>query len=422
MRKEFNELVETMKRWDLFQKDDEVDMALNDLGAKIDEVEKRIECAVRSAKEINESISKYTEEIDDELPIKMSVNDHDLIQNCSDDVRIALDLNDDMSIVDNWYDLFQQPTKEEPIAVGNIEYDFPEEVFTIGNVDNTEIIGDIYESTFLTLCDLNVIICEGNERFPIGHGKTNYVITNKNFTNMVKNKQIDLSKVPIKKKTFMSFESSWGNIACDEDGNVIEVIGYGEGEVIDAENYLFDIVKFDLVEYGKFCESINITMSEFDDILIVGFWKKDGTYEEADMDWRKNIFGEEEVAPTVLCKTPQTHEFVKDIIAKLKVIDVDGETMEYILEQVGMQDQMLKQLFTQTTNDDDEYAEGGETGDDENFEYWIYQNYPTFDIDTFHLQEFLEEHYENSLTYNENFKNLQEWLDDDSENDDMYTY
>ena len=36
MRKEFNELVETMKRWDLFQKDDEVDMALNDLGAKID--------------------------------------------------------------------------------------------------------------------------------------------------------------------------------------------------------------------------------------------------------------------------------------------------------------------------------------------------------------------------------------------------
>jgi len=46
----------------------------------------------------------------------------------------------------------------------------------------------------------------------------------------------------------------------------------------------------------------------------------------------------------VSIKTPQTHEFVKDIIAKLKVIDVDGETMEYILEQVGMSEQMLKQL------------------------------------------------------------------------------
>ena len=52
-----------------------------------------------------------------------------------------------------------------------------------------------------------------------------------------------------------------------------------------------------------------------------------------------------ECAPTYLCKTPQTHEFVKDIIAKLKVIDVDGETMQYIIEQVGMSDQIFKQLM-----------------------------------------------------------------------------
>jgi hypothetical protein len=59
------------------------------------------------------------------------------------------------------------------------------------------------------------------------------------------------------------------------------------------------------------------------------------------------MFNEEfvEVAPTELCKTPQTNEFVKDIIAKLKVIDVDGETMQYILEQVGMDGQMLYQLI-----------------------------------------------------------------------------
>ena len=51
-----------------------------------------------------------------------------------------------------------------------------------------------------------------------------------------------------------------------------------------------------------------------------------------------------EKPPTELCKTPQTHEFLKDIIAKLKVIDVDGETMQYILEQVGMDEQMHRQL------------------------------------------------------------------------------
>ena len=36
---------------------------------------------------------------------------------------------------------------------------------------------------------------------------------------------------------------------------------------------------------------------------------------------------------------------VKDIILKLISIDVDGETMQHILQQVGMQDQMLRQLM-----------------------------------------------------------------------------
>jgi hypothetical protein len=59
-----------------------------------------------------------------------------------------------------------------------------------------------------------------------------------------------------------------------------------------------------------------------------------------------------EEPPTSLCKTPQTHEFVKDIIAKLKVIDVDGETMQYILEQVGMEEQMLRQLIMSNPHTD----------------------------------------------------------------------
>jgi len=36
---------------------------------------------------------------------------------------------------------------------------------------------------------------------------------------------------------------------------------------------------------------------------------------------------------------------IENIIKKLKFLQVDGETMQYILEQVGMQDQMLKQLI-----------------------------------------------------------------------------
>jgi hypothetical protein len=257
----------------------EVSALLEKLEDKIDEVEKRIDCAIRSAKEINESITKYTEEVDDELPIKMSVNDHDLIQNCSDDVRIALSLDDDMCVVDNWYNLFQ--VKEEPI----------------------------------------------------------------------------------KQEVFMSFESSWGTLTCDKEGYVIEVIG--DEEYNGERNYLYDIWQIDLAEYEKFLNSIGQNLDYYhDDILSVGYWNKvDGKekllqYNKPDTDWRwtQSMFTpEDDDAPTVLCQTPQTHEFVKDIIAKLKVIDVDGETMEYILEQVGMKEQVLKQLFAQSTNDEIDY-------------------------------------------------------------------
>jgi hypothetical protein len=354
MKKEFNELVDTLKRWDLYFKGDEVDCALTDLEKVIDEVEKRIECAVRSSKEINETISKYTEEIDNNLPIKMSVSDHDLIQNCSNDVDIALDMNEDMCVVDNWYNLFSQTEELKPIAVGNIEYDFPEEVYTIGNADNTEIIGDVYESAFHEFLDLGILVLEDSNDFT--SGKTNYIVLDNKFISIVKKKQIDLSKVPIiKKEVFMTFHSSWGEIDCDEDGKVIEV--RGDEEYNGERNYLFDIAVFDLPTYFVFLNSKNITMGEADDILAVGYWNKDNTYSEADEEWVRSIFGddEKEDAPTMLCSDPTKHEIVNNIISQLKDIEVDGETMEYILRQVGMEEQMLKQLFAQSTNDEIDY-------------------------------------------------------------------
>jgi len=36
--------------------------------------------------------------------------------------------------------------------------------------------------------------------------------------------------------------------------------------------------------------------------------------------------------------------YINDIINKLRTIEVDGETMQYIIEKVGMTDQMLRQL------------------------------------------------------------------------------
>jgi hypothetical protein len=46
---------------------------------------------------------------------------------------------------------------------------------------------------------------------------------------------------------------------------------------------------------------------------------------------------------------------VETIINMLKNIDVDGETMEHIIGEVGMLDQMTKQLIMTTRHDDLEY-------------------------------------------------------------------
>ena len=45
---------------------------------------------------------------------------------------------------------------------------------------------------------------------------------------------------------------------------------------------------------------------------------------------------------------------VNEIIQKLKAIDIDGERMQYILEQVGMSDQMHRQLIMTKTIADTE--------------------------------------------------------------------
>jgi hypothetical protein len=184
MRKEFNNLVELMNRYDLYQKDDEVGVALNDLSNKIVEVEKRMDCAIRSNKDNEVLVLKLANSFQDEGKLEEFINygEFETLERSVHDVDIALDLNDTECIDNDWYGLFVEPKEE---------------------------IDDKFKPRSVA----------------------EYVATLPN-----------------------------------------------------------------------------------------------------------------EEPPTDLCKTPQTHEFVKDIIAKLKVIDVDGETMQYILEQVGMEEQIHRQL------------------------------------------------------------------------------
>ena len=59
----------------------------------------------------------------------------------------------------------------------------------------------------------------------------------------------------------------------------------------------------------------------------------------------KNYKAKDEMSEnTYLMSNPEVKSKVEMVISTLRDIDVDGETMEYILKEVGMEDQMMSQL------------------------------------------------------------------------------
>ena len=240
LKQTFNNLVSTMNYYDLYQKDDEVGIGLEELSNLIDEVEKRIECVKRTNVDSHEIL--FTNQV--KLEESIGYDNVEILQRSVNDINIAMDLNDSEPLISNWYSLFEEPKKEEP-------------------------------------------------------------------------------KVLIPKGTILEWKATRDSY---------NVKGGAKARVTK--------------DWTTYDESEDNTIDiEFIDELRNG--QEQGGY----FRW---MFNEEfvEVAPTELCKTPQTNEFVKDIIAKLKVIDVDGETMQYIIEQVGMNDQMLRQLIMSNPHTD----------------------------------------------------------------------
>ncbi len=124
MRTEFNKLVEVMQMFDLYQSDDQVGFALNKLSNKITELEKRIECAVRSNQDSLDVVMKFADGFDDreEMTQILSYSQYEKLLRGVHDVDISLDLNDTESIDNNWYGLFE-PTKDKvELSSGGIPY------------------------------------------------------------------------------------------------------------------------------------------------------------------------------------------------------------------------------------------------------------------------------------------------------------
>jgi len=249
----FDNLVETLKRWDLYQKDDEVDYELTNLSNIIDEVEKRMQCVTNTNKDIRTLVSKYEDAI-----LYYSNNDFELLERSVNDIDIAIDLNDAEPIENNWYGLFEDKFKPRSVS----EY--------VATLPKEEV------------------------------------------------------KVLIPKDSIVEWK---------ETRQYYSVNGGAKARV--TEDYT--------------------TEHEIKDLCVQVQWLDKKAKGQVSGGYYLGMFKEDfelPSVPTSLCNIPQTHEFVKDIIAKLKVIDVDGETMQYILKEVGMEEQMYRQLVLTNTDTD----------------------------------------------------------------------
>ena len=88
----------------------------------------------------------------------------------------------------------------------------------------------------------------------------------------------------------ISFQSSHGNLITNLKGYVLKI---EDTDLEDEDNYLVDIQRVDLEEYKQYRYSLKLVDWDFiddDDILCVGFWKKDGSYESVNYELRKNMY------------------------------------------------------------------------------------------------------------------------------------
>ena len=311
---------------------DEVALALDELKDKIDEVEKRMVCVSKTQKDIYNTIREYTTSVDGEGEKKhITLQHHDVIQYGCYDIEASLDMSNDTCIVDNWYNLFepnyehligktyivtetihdgikgcifkildieinvdnevvvksdiQDPSVfdlaclmwlnidevseyEEPIAVGRIEYDFPQSVFTIANEDNTEIVCDVYEDDFNKLCSMGMIrflLEEGDEeRFSVKGNCSDYLLKSNEFISITKKREIDLTTVPIIKEPIPQTVSEEPRPLpkCVKINGKVFLYGSERYEVVINDNDLGMIELFDMTTEMETGDSYSMFVSD----------------------------------------------------------------------------------------------------------------------------------------------------------------
>jgi hypothetical protein len=147
MKTEFENLKKELLEGSTFDKNrncnaNKVLSLLESLEAKIDEVNIRMECARRCDMEAMVVLDKYLDKFESsDRTIILPLDEHDIIMRGVRDSSIALDLSEDMCIVDNWYNLFKKkPYITFVSSHGTISCDESGDVLSVE--DNFKIEGE----------------------------------------------------------------------------------------------------------------------------------------------------------------------------------------------------------------------------------------------------------------------------------------
>ena len=111
--------------------------------------------------------------------------------------------------------------------------------------------------------------------------------------------------------------------------------------VVQASNSTQREFELDFADIIEVYDTWSTTLVTEDGRTLVITWGAGGYYHSCEV-----------INETTQMESTINRTYVKDIINKLQTIDVDGETMQYIIEKVGMTDQMLRQLILTATMDD----------------------------------------------------------------------
>jgi hypothetical protein len=262
LRTAFNDLVTSMKRYDLYQIDDEVGMGVQNLSDKIDEVYNRIACVINTNQDIRGKLSIYAD--------VMSFDDSEILERSVNDINIAMDLTDNEPISVNWYGLFAPKNEEEIVPrETNISVD-----------DVVKVAMELGMNTSIE--EINEVMGYYNSESEQDPTATwELTVENLLYNCVVPSQQTIEDKV----------EHSGGGIPyriCNEC-------------VIKEEE---DVMKF-----------------------VDGVWLCNDC-----------------IPPTSQCRDTEVHGIVKEVIANLKDIQVDGETMDYIIKELGYEEYLLRSL------------------------------------------------------------------------------